>query len=434
MSTTELRRRPPTTYEIDATIRYSSMAVVLAGGHGKNLFPLTLERSIAAVPVAAKYRLIDIALSNCLNSGLRDIFILTQYNSASLNRHVSDSYAMDDFTVGSIDVLAAQQTSDNPGWYQGTADAVRQNMATFDELQRKYYFILSGDHLYRMNFRALLAQHMRKQSRVTIATTLVTKEATSGVGVVKTDAEGRVVRLVEKPDNNMLADLGCDAAGNAEKRYEANMGIYLFDEEVLREALNAGGTDFAKNILPTCLSKYSVDTFRFEGYWQDLGTIASFYKANLDLCETVPAYDYFDAQEPLFTQRNFLPATKINDACIQHALIADGCVLSNVKIHHCVLGHRTKVETGTSIERSIIMGAEDFDGDIPMGDLPPMGIGRDCKIVGAIIDKNVRIGNNVQIRSKTGMPDFDAPDGSYYVRDGITILPKGVQIPDGTII
>lgn len=425
-------------FGLEQVMARDTIAIVLAGGQGRGLFPLTRDRAVSAVPIAGKYRLIDIPLSNCLNSGIVQVFVLTQFNSGSTNRHISNAYAMDHFASGFVEVLAAQQTMQDADWYQGTADAVRQNLSEFSRVRRKYYLILSGDHLYRMDYRAMLEQHLRRHSRITIATTLVDRSSASRFGIVQTNEAGMISRIVEKPrEDALLRDLATASGANDthSEKFEASMGIYLFDHDTLEEALALGGTDFARHILPSCIERFGVSNHRFDGYWRDLGHLDSFYSAHLELCEVLPAFDFFDAKGPMYTIQGFMPGSKVNAGSIRHSLLADGCILSGAAIYNSVLGPRTIVREGTVVHDSIVMGADYYDGaaNVPEG-CPTPGIGRNCKIDRAIIDKNACIADNVRITSKLGMPDMNSSEGLYYVRDGLTIIPKGVMVPEGSTI
>ena len=413
----------------------------MGGGAGTRLFPLTKDRAKPAVPLAGKYRLVDIPISNCINSGLRQVYVLTQYNSASLNRHLSRTYRFDEFTRGFVEVLAAQQTPDGERWYEGTADAVRKNMRYFLEGGHEYFLILSGDQLYRMNFRELMRQHIANGSDITIATIPVNAQDATGFGIMHADASGRIMEFVEKPkDPEVLAKLSMPeetltAMGldTREPRFQASMGIYLFNRKVLEECLDNTHNDFGKHIIPTAIKDRRVHAFNFNGYWEDIGTIRSFFQANLDLCELVPQFDFFDSLAPIFTHARFLPATKINGATIKQALIADGGVLTDAHIERAVIGVRTRIEPGTTIRDCIIMGADYYAGAAGTDSTRPApGIGRNCRIERAIIDKNVHIGDNVVITPEGKSEDADGEN--YYIRDGIICIPKDAVIPDGTWI
>lgn len=424
-------------------LNLSTLGIVMGGGAGMGLFPLTRARAKPAVPLAGKYRLVDIPLSNCINSGIQQIYVLTQYCSAPLNRHITNSYRFDCYGNQFVDILAAQQTPEIGHWYQGTADAVRQNLSYFTEGDHEFFLIVSGDHLYRMDFRNLLQQHVERQSDITIATTLVGAAKVKSLGIVQTDEEERIVNFVEKPaDPSQLKGLEAPskllngAAASAEPLYQANMGIYVFNREVLVEALNNTADDFGRHIIPDAISKFRVDSYLFDGYWENIGNIGAFFEANLAFCGIMPSYDFFESQAPIYTHSRFLPATKINGGSISETLMSDGCILSQATIERCILGLRTVVEVGTVIRDCVILGAN-YYGDgahTNYNSVTIPGIGKNCRLERAIIDKNVSIGDNVVITSKAGKPNYDHPEGLYYVRDGVVVIPKDTAIPDGMVI
>ncbi len=427
--------------EADSVLRRSTLAIVMGGGAGTRLFPLTKDRAKPAVPLAGKYRLVDIPISNCINSGLRQVYVLTQYNSASLNRHLSRTYRFDQFTRGFVEVLAAQQTPEGERWYQGTADAVRQNLRYFLDGGHDYFLILSGDQLYRMDFRKLMREHLAHEADLTIATLPVNAKDATGFGIMHSDENGRVYEFVEKPkDPAVLKKLSMPVETlrkmglpTDEPRFEASMGIYLFNRRVLEECLDNTHNDFGKHIIPTAIKDRRVHTYNFQGYWEDIGTIRSFFQANLDLCKLVPQFDFFDSTAPIFSHSRALPATKINGATIHHALIADGCIVTDAHIETAVIGVRSKIEPGATIRDTIIMGADFYAGAAGTDpDRPPPGIGRNCRIERAIIDKNVHIGDSVVITPE-GKPD-EMDGENFYIRDGIVCIPKDAIIPAGTWI
>lgn len=425
--------------EADSLLRRNTLAIVMGGGAGTRLFPLTQNRAKPAVPLAGKYRLVDIPISNCINSGLRQVYVLTQYNSASLNRHLSRTYRFDQFTRGFVEVLAAQQTPEGERWYQGTADAVRQNLRYFLEGGHDYFLILSGDQLFRIDFRKVMRQHLANEADLTIATLPVNAHDAPGFGIMHSDESGRIYEFVEKPKDpavlgklrmpdETLRALGLDTD---EPRYQASMGIYLFNRKVLEDCLDNKLNDFGKHIIPTAIKDRRVHAYNFQGYWEDIGTIRSFFQANLDLCRMVPQFDFFDSVAPIFSHTRALPATKINGGTIREALLADGCILTDAHIETAVIGVRSRIEAGTTIRDSIIMGADFYSGaaGTDPNRLPP-GIGRNCRIERAIIDKNVHIGDNVVITPE-GKPDHMDGD-NFYIRDGIVCVPKDAVIPSGT--
>ena len=415
-----------------------TLAIVMGGGAGTRLFPLTKDRSKPAVPLGGKYRIVDIPISNCLNSGLRSIYVLTQFNSMSLHRHIQASYKFDNFSRSFVDILAAQQTPEGSQWYQGTADAVRQNMRYFLEHPFDYYIILSGDQLYRMDFRALLHQHIRSGADITLAIKPVPREQASDFGIMLSDADRRVTHFVEKPKDpsvlnefkmgpELLASAG--AAPDAEL-YQASMGIYVFNRNVLVECLDNDLVDFGKHIIPQAIQERQVSGYVFNGYWEDIGTIRAFYEANLDLTDLLPKYSFFEAAAPIYTHPRFLPGSKINGATLRQAIIADGCIISDAHLERSVIGVRSIIQSGATIRNSIVMGADYYETDAGAErGSPPIGIGRNCVIDRAIIDKNARIADGVVITPEGKPADMDA--GNYFIRDGIVVVPKNAVIPPG---
>ncbi len=417
-----------------------TLAIVMGGGAGTRLFPLTKDRSKPAVPLGGKYRLVDIPISNCLNSGLRSIYVLTQFNTMSLHRHIQASYKFDNFSRSFVDILAAQQTPEHSDWYQGTADAVRQNMRYFLEKPYDYYIILSGDQLYRMDFRMLLHQHIRTGAEITLAMKPVGRAQASDFGIMESDGNRRVVRFVEKPKQGdpVLEELklgpehlAAIGAGPEEELFQASMGIYVFNRDVLVECLANDMVDFGKHIIPHAISQRHVSGYIFNDYWEDIGTIRAFYEANLDLTDLVPQYSFFDASAPIYTHPRFLPGSKVNGAQLRQAIVADGCIISDAHIERSVIGVRSVIRTGATIRNSIIMGADYYETDpanTPQG-VPPIGVGRNCVIDRAIIDKNARIADGVVITPEGKPNDYDG--GNYYIRDGIVVVPKNAVIPAG---
>ncbi len=416
----------------------NTLAIIMGGGAGTRLFPLTKERSKPAVPLAGKYRLVDIPISNCINSGLRRMYVLTQFNSASLHRHIASSYKFDQFSRSFVEILAAQQTPTDASWYQGTADAVRQNLRDFLQFPYEYFVILSGDQLYRMDFRDVLRQHIETKADVTLATIPVSRQDATAFGIMHTDEQRNIIRFEEKPKKaelldeltippNLLEELKLDK--NAEL-YQASMGIYVFTRQALIDALDNTHVDFGKHVIPDLIHKKKVVAYIFQGYWEDIGTIRSFFEANLNLTDTVPAFSFFDTVAPIYTHARFLPASKINGATVKHAIISDGCIISDAHIERSVIGVRSYVGSGTTIRNSILMGADYFEATLSQrGGGPRVGIGKNCTIDRAIIDKNACIGDGVVI-TPDGKPDeFDGPN--FYIRDGVVIIPKNAVIPDG---
>lgn len=415
----------------------------MGGGAGTRLFPLTKERAKPAVPLGGKYRLVDIPISNCLNSGLRGIYILTQFNSTSLHRHINSSYKFDDFTPSFVEILAAQQTPEGSRWYQGTADAVRQNMRYFLEHPYEYYVILSGDQLYRMDYRSMLRQHVETGADLTIATIPVARQAATGFGIMLTDENRRIERFVEKPKDPEMLDalrIPADLLRNIGQPvdadlYQASMGIYIFKRSVLESCLDNDYVDFGKNIIPAAINQYKVMAYIFQGYWEDIGTISAFYEANLNLADANPQYSFYVPGSPVFTQPLFLPASVVSSAKVSRAIISDGCIIADdTNLERCVLGIRSIIQAGSTLKNTIMMGADYYESEVhkPVAGVPSIGIGRNCVINGAIIDKNARIGNNVVISPEGKSQDLDG-DG-YYIRDGIVVVPKNSVIKDGTWI
>lgn len=411
----------------------------MGGGAGTRMFPLTKDRSKPAVPLGGKYRLVDIPISNCLNSGLRSIYVLTQFNSMSLHRHIQASYKFDNFSPSFVDILAAQQTPEGSQWYQGTADAVRQNMRYFLERPFDYYIILSGDQLYRMDFRALLHQHIRLGAEITLATKPMKRERASEFGIMLSDAERRLTRFVEKPTDesvlneirmsqDLLKAIGMDPE---EELFQASMGIYVFNRNVLVECLENDLVDFGKHVIPQSIKERQVSAYIFDGYWEDIGTIRAFYEANLDLTDLLPQYSFFDASAPIYTHPRFLPGSKINGATLRQAIIADGCIISDAHLERSVIGVRSIIQTGATIRNSIVMGADYYETDPTNSQRSsvPIGIGRNCVIDRAIVDKNARIADGVVITPEGKPANLDA--GNYFIRDGIVLVPKNAVIPPG---
>jgi glucose-1-phosphate adenylyltransferase len=418
---------------------HQTLAIIMGGGAGTRLFPLTKDRSKPAVPLGGKYRLVDIPISNCINSDLRHIYVLTQFNSASLHRHIHNAYKFDRFSRSFVEVLAAQQTPTSAQWYQGTADAVRQNLRDFLQRPYQYYIILSGDQLYSMDYRLLLKQHIEKRSDITIATIPVNRGAATSLGIMESDSERKIVRFVEKPkepqaldslrmSRELLHQLG---RNEGEDLFQASMGIYVFNRQVLIEALENDHADFGKHIIPQAISKFRVMSYIFQGYWEDIGTIRSFFDANLNFAAPNPSYNFFNSFAPVYTHARFLPASKINAATIRHAIVSDGCLISDAHLENCVIGVRSYIGSGSTIRSSIVMGADFYDADLAAQKQRghSIGIGRNCVIDHAIIDKNASIGDGAVITPEGKPENLDAEN--YYIREGIVIVPKNAVIPAG---
>ena len=414
-----------------------TLAIIMGGGAGTRLFPLTKDRAKPAVPLGGKYRIVDISISNCLNSGLRSIYVLTQFNSMSLHRHIQASYKFDNFSRSFIDILAAQQTPAGSQWYQGTADAVRQNMRYFLEDSYDYYLILSGDQLYRMDFRTLLYQHIQFGADITLATKPVAKNQVSEFGIMQSGVDRRITGFIEKPSGEsglqemkmspeLLRAIG---SNEDDELFQASMGIYVFNRKVLIESLENELVDFGKHIIPASIKDRHVSAFIFKGYWEDIGTIRAFYEANLDLTDLVPEYSFFEPDAPIYTHPRFLPGSKINGASLRQAIISDGCIISDAHLERSVVGIRSVIQSGATIRNSIVMGADYFELGQTHSSQPPMGIGKNCVIDRAIIDKNARIGDGVVITPEGKSTNLDADN--YFIRDGIVVIPKSAVIPGG---
>jgi len=408
----------------------SVVGVILGGGEGKRLQPLTRDRCKPAVPLAGKFRLVDIPVSNCINSDIRRINVLTQFNSVSLHQHVQNTYVFDPFHSGYVRILAAQQTPGREKWFQGTADAVRQSLRYVLDHDPELVLILSGDQLYRMDFRTLIEEHRRTRAEVTICTKPVPRHEAGALGIMQADAQGRIVRFVEKPgDTSRLDELR--EPGPGPERFLASMGIYIFNTPVLLDLLKGDESDFGKNIIPAAIENRSVYRYLFEGYWRDIGTLQAFWEANMELADPLPAFNVYETGAPIYTHMRYLPPSKINCCDLNRALLSEGCIISGHRILNSIIGVRAKVGEGSVIERTVMMGADFYDPpDLPAGEVP-IGVGRDCFIRSAIIDKNARIGDGCYIT-----PD-GKPNGSnelYTVQDGVIVIPKDAVIPNGTRI
>lgn len=413
------------------------VAVILGGGRGTRLFPLTLHRSKPAVPIAGKYRLIDIPLSNCLNSNLRRIFVLTQYNSESLNKHLYQTYKFDVFSSGFVSLLAAEQTEDSPDWFQGTADAVRQSMRHLNNYPARDVLILSGDQLYQMDFRKMLETHRRHVADATVAVTPVSAEQTSGFGILKVNRQGRIVHFEEKPGPERLPDLVSEVPGVG-ATFLASMGIYLFGREALERALaDPAQADFGRHVIPRAIGQMRVHAHTHRGYWEDVGTIRSYFEASLALCQPVPPFDFYEVSRPVYTHPRFLPATKVESCAVTSSLISEGCILVGAEVERAVVGIRSRIGRGAKIRNSLILGADyyetldEIDRSAARG-LPPLGVGSDSVIENTIVDKNARIGKGVRITNASGEKERDGE--GWYIRDGIVVVPKNAVIPDGVVI
>lgn len=424
------------------------VAVILGGGAGTRLFPLTKERAKPAVPLGGKYRLIDVPVSNCINSGITQIFVLTQYNSASLNRHIARTYRFSSFSTGFVEVLAAEQRLDSPEWFQGTADAVRQMIPHIRDWRINTVLILSGDHLYRMDYRKFLARHFETKADITVSVIPCRPDEATEFGLLKADDVGRIIEFKEKPKGDALEAMRVDTTKfgltpeESEKRpFLASMGIYVFNYDRLIEFLREDEkrVDFGKEIIPSAIEKYNVQAHLFKNYWEDIGTIRAFYDANLDLAAPLPKFNFFDTDSPIYTRSRYLPPSKVHNCDIDNSMISEGCILNGVYARKSIFGLRSRVDKGARIENSIIMGSDFFESieEIQKNidrQIPPVGIGQNTIVRRAIIDKNTRIGNNVQLVNQNNIETADGENGCYYIREGIIIVPKNATIPDGTIV
>ncbi|MFI5193797.1 MAG: glucose-1-phosphate adenylyltransferase [Chitinophagales bacterium] len=419
------------------------LAVILGGGAGTRLYPLTASRSKPAVPIAGKYRLVDIPISNCLNSGIDRMFVLTQFNSASLNRHIKNTYHFSAFSKAFVDILAAEQTPDNPTWYQGTADAVRQCLRHLGPFEGDYILILSGDQLYQMNFMDMINNHINSQADITIATIPVAGREASDFGIMKKDEQGFITSFTEKPKKEIHEDWVSDtgpAMQSQGRHYLASMGIYIFNRQLLQDLLQneyVTATDFGKEILPQSLGKYKVISYQYDGYWTDIGNIYSFFEANLGLTNDIPDFNLFDNNNSIYTRARMLPPAKISGTTLEKTIIAEGCIINASRIENSVIGIRTRIGSGTTIVSSYLMGIdfyetiEEIEHDKNHG-LPSVGIGNRCYVRNAIVDKNCRIGDDVRINGGSHLENTD--HALYTVKDGIVVIKKGAVLPNGFVI
>jgi glucose-1-phosphate adenylyltransferase len=424
------------------------LAVILGGGAGTRLFPLTQQRSKPAVPLGGKYRLVDVAISNCINSDVLRMFVLTQYNSASLNRHIAQTYRFSQFSDGFVDIIAAEQTPESPQWFQGTADAVRQVLPHIRDWGIDTLLILSGDHLYHMDYRKFLTRHYETEADVTVSVIPCAQSSASDFGLLKTDEHGQIVEFKEKPKGEELESMRVDTTilGLSEeeaiaKPFLASMGIYVFKYDRLEKFLaqDPSWVDFGREIIPAAIHLGKVQAFVFDGYWEDIGTISAFYRANLDLTSKIPKFNLFDAAAPVFTRARYLPPSKIEDSVIDDSIISDGCIINGAHIVNSVIGLRSRISKGVQIEASFVMGADYYQSIEEMREnagvqLPHVGVGEGTIIKRAIIDKNARIGSGARLINERGTLEADGDSGSYYIRDGIIIIPKSAIIGDGAVI
>ncbi|HYW17802.1 MAG TPA: glucose-1-phosphate adenylyltransferase [Nodularia sp. (in: cyanobacteria)] len=425
------------------------LAIILGGGAGTRLYPLTKLRAKPAVPVAGKYRLIDIPVSNCINSEIFKIYVLTQFNSASLNRHIARTYNFTGFSEGFVEVLAAQQTPENPNWFQGTADAVRQYLWLLNEWDAEEYLILSGDHLYRMDYRQFIQRHRETGADITLSVIPIDKSRASDFGLMKIDQSGRVIDFSEKPKGDELdrmqvdtTVLGLSPEQAKSQPYIASMGIYVFKKDVLIKLLKESldSTDFGKEIIPDASKDYNVQAYLFDDYWEDIGTIEAFYHANLALTkQPLPPFSFYDEKAPIYTRARYLPPSKLLSCHVTESIIGEGCILKDCRIQHSVLGVRSRIEAGCVIEESLLMGADFYQPfverqcNLEKADIP-VGIGTDTIIRRAIIDKNACIGHDVKIINKDNVQEAERENQGFYIRSGIVVVMKNAVIADGTII
>jgi glucose-1-phosphate adenylyltransferase len=420
------------------------LAIILGGGKGTRLYPLTKERSKPAVPFGGKYRIVDIPISNCINSGYRKIYLLTQFNSASLHLHIINSYNFDRFSRGFVEILAAEQTLEHSGWYEGTADAVHKNISHFRVQNPTHYIILSGDQLYRMDLKKFMDEHIASGADITIAAKAVDRKDASGFGIMKVDDSNKITAFMEKPakelniDDWKIPEKSRNKELPPQLEYLASMGIYIFNAETMEEMLNNDKNDFGKEIIPEAIKTKKVNSFIFNGYWEDIGTISSFYKATLDLTNPIPQFNFYDEDKPIYTHMRNLPPSKINNATLQQSLASEGCVISNSRIEHSVIGVRSIINENCDLNGVIMMGADFYENaeqkkENEKKGVPNIGIGKGCKINKAIIDKNAHIGDNCCI-NVNGRTYEDGDHGLFFSSDGIIVIKKFAVIPAGTVI
>jgi glucose-1-phosphate adenylyltransferase len=414
------------------------ISIILGGGQGSRLYPLTESRSKPAVPIAGKYRLVDIPISNCINSEIKRMFVLTQFNSASLNKHIKNTYHFSFFSNAFVDVLAAEQTISNNKWFQGTADAVRQSMHHFLSHDFEYALILSGDQLYQMDYTKMLDAHVAAGAKISIATLPVNEKDATSFGILKTDKKNVITSFIEKPDASLLPDWTSNVSDEMKKEgrnHLASMGIYIFNRDLLIELMNNPDTnDFGKEIIPQAIDKHKTLSYQFEGYWTDIGNIDSFFEANLGLTDDIPQFDLFSNKSRIYTRARMLPTTKISGTTLNKAVIAEGCIVNAAKIERSVIGIRSRIGNDSTIINAYIMGSDHYQTleEVVSKSKIPMGIGKRCFIKNAIIDKNCCIGNDVRINGSVHSKDIETD--TYVIKDGIVVVKKGASIPNGTVI
>ncbi|NJM79362.1 MAG: glucose-1-phosphate adenylyltransferase [Flavobacterium sp.] len=414
------------------------LSIILGGGQGSRLYPLTDNRSKPAVPIAGEYRLVDVPISNCINSDFKRIFVLTQFNSASLNRHIKNTYHFSFFSAAFVDVLAAEQTPSNQAWFQGTADAVRQSMHHFLKHDFQYFLILSGDQLYQMDFQLMLDNHIENKAEISIATIPVNAKDATSFGILKTNETNQITSFIEKPEKELLPNWKSTVSPEMQKEgreYLASMGIYIFNRELLVKLMeNPDTNDFGKEIIPQSIHNHKTVSYQFEGYWTDIGNIESFFKANLGLADDFPQFDLYNRSQRIYTNARMLPTSKVSGTQMHKAVIASGCIVNAEKIEYSVIGIRSKIESGSTVINTYMMGSDFYQPleEIIDEKIVNMGIGKNCYIKNAILDKNCCIGNNVKIEGGSHLEDVDTP--IYTVRDGIVIVKKGAVIPSNFTI
>jgi glucose-1-phosphate adenylyltransferase len=414
------------------------LTIILGGGRGRRLFPLTHLRSKPAVPIGGKWRLIDLPISNCLHAGLERIYVLTQFNSASLNRHIARTYRMDVFSGGFVEVIAAEQTPEGERWFQGTADAVRQAARHFRDVDAEYYLILAGDQVYRMDFAELIESHIERDADITIAAQPVSADEATGMGIFQFDTTGQIVRLEERPSAERLAAMRSSAPAHspaglisADKPFLASMGIYVFSREVLYDVLDSSkAVDFGREIIPQALDSNRVHAYLYRGYWADVGNVASFYDVNLMLTKRGAPFNFFHPRRPIYTRPRFLPAARMHDCHVDEVLVAEGAYLDSCEVTSTVVGVRQTILSGAKVTRSVLLGADYYDEQV--GSQPPVGIGPDAVLDRVIVDKNARIGAGARLVNEAGVQDLDG-DG-YYIRSGIIVVPKNGVVKPGTVV
>lgn len=415
------------------------LAIILGGGQGKRLYPLTYRRSKPAVPIGGKYRLIDIPISNCLHADLRRILVLTQFNSASLNRHIGQTYRLDHFSRGFVEIIAAEQTPENMNWFQGTADAVRRAMPHFLSFEADHYLILAGDHLYRMDFTEMIRAHCDANADITIAVQPIGWDEASSMGILRFDRQGRIEAFEEKPNRKRLEEIGSSVPPGASSPFAldedtpfvASMGIYAFTRRVLIESLEQDDkVDFGKEIIPQALGHRNVHAFFHRGYWADVGTVHSFYDANISLTRPGAPFSFYHPTRPIFTRPRFLPPCWLDGGQLKRSIVAEGASLCGATIEDSVVGLRMQVRAGSTVRRCVLLGADYYDEQLPADGRPLLGIGHDCTLDGVIVDKNARIGDGVSLTNERGIEEAEGP--GYVIRDGVIVVPKDSTVPPGT--